>query len=31
MLDRLASDAHLGRVAIEPRLHGLKEGFVLPA
>jgi hypothetical protein len=31
MLDRLAAHAHLIRVSIEPRLHGLKDSFVLPA
>jgi hypothetical protein len=31
VLNGLASDAHLVRVAIEPRLHGLKDGFVLPS
>src|SRR6266436_7257074 len=31
MLDRLAAQAHLVRVSVEPRLHGLKDGFVLPA
>ena len=31
MLDRLAAHAHLVRVSIEPRLHGLENGFVLPA
>jgi hypothetical protein len=31
MLDSLAAYAHLIRVSIEPRLHGLKNGFVLPA
>jgi len=31
MLDYLAAYAHLIRVSIEPRLHRLKDGFVLPA
>ena len=31
MLHSLAADAHLIRVSIEPRLHGLKDGFVLPS
>ena len=31
MLDRLATQTHLVRVAIKPRLHRLKDGFVLPA
>jgi len=31
MLDRLAAYAHLVRIAIEQRLHGLKDGFMLPA
>jgi len=31
MLDRLAAQAHLVRVSVEPRLHGLKDGFMLPA
>jgi hypothetical protein len=31
MLDSLAAYAHFIRVSIEPRLHGLKDGFVLPA
>ena len=31
MLDRLATQTHLVRVAIKPRLDGLKDGFVLPA
>jgi hypothetical protein len=31
MLDGLAAKAHFRRVSIEPRLHGLKDGFVLPA
>ena len=30
MLHSLAAHAHLVRVPIEPRLHGLKDGFVLP-
>src|SRR5882724_2379339 len=30
MLDGLATKAHFRRVSIEPRLHGLKDGFVLP-
>ncbi len=30
MLNRLAADAHLMRVPIEPRLHGFEDGFVLP-
>ena len=30
VLDSLAAYAHLIRVSIEPRLHGLKNGFVLP-
>jgi hypothetical protein len=30
MLDGLAAKAHFRRVSIEPRLHGLKDGFVLP-
>jgi hypothetical protein len=30
MLDRLAAYAYLVRVPIEPRLHGLKDGLVLP-
>jgi len=29
MLDGLAAKAHFCRVSIEPRLHGLKDGFVL--
>ena len=31
MLDSLAAFAHLIRVSIEPRLHSLKDGFVLPS
>ena len=31
MLDRLAAYAHLVRIPIEPRLHGLKDGFMFPA
>jgi hypothetical protein len=31
MLDRLPAYAHLVRVPIEPRLHRLKDSFVLPA
>jgi len=31
MLDGLAALAHLIRVSIEPRLHSLKDGFVLPS
>lgn len=31
MLHSLAAHSHLVRVPIEPRLHGLKDGFVLPA
>jgi hypothetical protein len=31
MLDSLAAYAHLIRIPIEPRLRGLKDGFVLPA
>jgi hypothetical protein len=31
MLHSLAAQAHLVRVSIEPRLHGLKDGFVLPS
>jgi hypothetical protein len=31
MLNGLAAQAHLIRIPIEPRLHGLKDGFVLPA
>ena len=31
MLDGLAAKAHFRRVSIEPRLHGLKDGFVLTA
>ena len=30
MLDGLAAKAHFRRVSIEPRLHGLKDGFLLP-
>src|SRR5207237_7512212 len=30
MLDSLAAKAHFCGVSIEPRLHGLKDGFVLP-
>jgi hypothetical protein len=30
MLDGLAAKAHFRLVSIEPRLHGLKDGFVLP-
>jgi hypothetical protein len=30
MLDRLAAKAHFQWVSIEPSLHGLKDGFVLP-
>jgi hypothetical protein len=29
MLDGLAAKAHFRRVSIEPRLHRLKDGFVL--
>jgi hypothetical protein len=29
MFDRLAAQAHLVRVPVEPSLHGLKDGFVL--
>ena len=31
MLDGLAAKAHFRWVSIEPRLHGLKDRFVLPA
>ena len=31
MLHSLAAYAHLVRVPIQLRLHGLKDGFVLPA
>ena len=31
VLDSLAAHPHLARIPIEPRLHGLKDGFVLPA
>ena len=31
MLHSLTTQAHLFRASIEPRLHGLKDGFVLPA
>jgi hypothetical protein len=31
VLDSLAAHAHLVWVPIKPRLHGLKNGFVLPA
>ena len=31
MLHGLAAFAHLIRVPIEPRLHSLKDGFVLPS
>jgi hypothetical protein len=31
MFDRLAAFAHFRRVPIEPRLYGLKDGFVLPS
>jgi hypothetical protein len=31
MLDSLAAHAHFVWVPIKPRLHGLKDGFVLPA
>jgi hypothetical protein len=31
MLDSLAAHAHLVWVPIEPRLHGLKDGFVFPS
>ena len=31
MLDGLAAKAHFRWVSIEPRLHSLKDGFVLPA
>src|SRR5205814_6707308 len=31
MLDRLAAYAHLVRIPIEPRLHGLTDGFMFPA
>jgi hypothetical protein len=31
MLHTLAAHAHLVRISIEPRLHGLKDSFVLPA
>src|SRR5467141_2591957 len=30
MLVSLAAHAHLVRISIEPRLHGLEDGFVLP-
>ena len=30
MLDSLAAKAHFRRVSIEPSLHALKDGFVLP-
>jgi hypothetical protein len=30
MLHSLAAHAHLVRISIEPRLHGLENGFVLP-
>src|SRR6266404_9849865 len=30
MLHSLTAQAHLIRVSIEPRLHGLKDGFMLP-
>jgi hypothetical protein len=30
VLDSLAAHPHLIRVPIKPRLHGLKDGFVLP-
>lgn len=31
VLDSLAAHPNLARIPIEPRLHGLKDGFVLPA
>jgi hypothetical protein len=31
MLDGLAAKAHFRRVSIEPPLHGLQDGFMLPA
>jgi hypothetical protein len=31
VLDSLAAYAHLVRIPIESRLHGFKDGFVLPA
>jgi hypothetical protein len=31
MLHGLAAFAHLVRIPIEPRLYGLKDGFVLPS
>jgi hypothetical protein len=31
VLDSLAAQAHLVRVPVEPRLHSLKDGFVLPS
>jgi hypothetical protein len=31
VLDGLATHSHLARIPIKPRLHGLKDGFVLPA
>ncbi len=31
MLDSLPALTHLGWVTIEPRLHSLKDGFVLPS
>jgi hypothetical protein len=31
MLDSLAALSHLRRVPIEPRLHSLEDGFVLPS
>jgi hypothetical protein len=30
MLDGLTAKAHFRRISIEPRLHGLTDGFVLP-
>ena len=30
MLDSLAAHPHLARIPIKPRLHSLKDGFVLP-
>lgn len=30
MLHSLAAQAHLVRVSVKPRLHGLQDGFVLP-
>ena len=30
MLDSLAAHPHLVRIPIKPRLHSLKDGFVLP-